>query len=80
VVALLSRDFILLVLVASVLIIPVVYIAIGHWLENFAYHMEIRWWLLLMPVLLVWLMALFTISIQTVKASLANPARTLRYE
>ena len=80
VVALLSRDFIRLVTVASVIIIPVIYFMMKSWLENYAYRMEIRWWLLALPVMLVWLLALFTVSFQTIKMALANPVDSLRYE
>ncbi len=80
VVTLLSKDFIRLIAVASAIILPVIYFVIKHWLENYAYRMEIRWWLLLLPVLLVWLLALVTISLQTIKTALANPVKSLRYE
>ena len=80
VVALLSKDFIRLVLVASVIILPVIYFVVKSWLENYAYRMDIRWWLLVFPVALVWLMAMATISIQTFKTALANPVKSLRYE
>ena len=80
VVALLSKDFIRLVVVASVVILPIIYFMIKSWLENYAYRMEIRWWLLVLPVALVWFMAMVTISIQTIKTALANPVKSLRYE
>lgn len=80
IVALLSRDFIRLVVVASILILPIIYWVTNDWLENYAYRMEVRWWLLALPVALVWLLALVTVSFQTVKTALANPVDSLRYE
>ena len=80
IVALLSRDFIRLVMIASILILPIIYWVANDWLENYAYRMEVRWWLLALPVVLVWLLALVTVSFQTVKTALANPVDSLRYE
>lgn len=80
VIALLSGNFIRLILIASILILPVIYYAIKIWLENFAYRMTVSWWLFVLPVLSVWLMALITISIQTVKTAMVNPVKSLRYE
>ena len=80
IVTLLSQDFIRLVMVASIIILPIIYWATNDWLENYAYRMEVRWWLLVLPVALVWLLALITVSFQTLKAALANPVDSLRNE
>ena len=80
IVTLLSRDFIRLVLVASIIILPIIYWVTNGWLENYAYRMEVKWWLLALPVALVWLLALITVSFQTVKTALANPVDSLRTE
>ncbi len=80
IVALLSKDFIQLVIMASVVSLPIVYLVMQSWLSDYAFRIEIAWWLLLSPVILVMLIALFTISFQTVRAALADPAKSLRYE
>ena len=80
IVRLLSKDFIQLVLVASFLALPVAYWALEQWLADYAFHITIRWWLLALPVVLVLLITLFTVSFQTVKAALANPVDSLRNE
>ncbi len=80
IVRLLSKNFIQLVLVASILALPVAYWALQQWLANYAFHITIRWWLLVLPVVLVLLITLFTVSFQTVKAALANPVDSLRNE
>jgi len=80
IVTLLSRDFIKLVLIASVLALPLAYVAIHHWLENYAFRIEITGWLLAVPVALVLLLALVTVSVQTMRTALTNPAKSLRYE
>lgn len=80
IVMLLSQDFMKLVLMASVLALPLAYWVIQRWLENYAFHINISWWLLLLPVVLVLLIALLTVSFQTIKAALANPVDSLRNE
>ena len=80
IVALLSKDFIKLIFVASVLALPIAYWVMQQWLENYAFRIDIGWWLLLVPVIMVLLIALLTVSFQTVKAALENPVKSLRYE
>ena len=80
VVALLSQDFIRLIVVASLVALPIVYWGAELWLENFAYRTVVRWWWLIVPVGLVGLLAVLTISFQTVRAALANPVDSLRNE
>ncbi|MEK6477009.1 ABC transporter permease [Catalinimonas sp. 4WD22] len=80
IVALLSKDFVRLVIIASVVSLPIVYFVMQSWLSDYAFRIDIAWWLLLTPVILVLLIALFTISFQTVRAALADPAKSLRYE
>lgn len=80
VVVLLSRDFIRLVLIASLFALPLAYLALRQWLASYAFRIDISWWLLLLPVGIVLLIALFTVSFQTVRAALANPSDSLRSE
>lgn len=78
--ALLSQDFLKVIAFASIIILPILYYVLKNWLQNYAYQMEIHWWLLALPVVLVWLMAFITISFQTIKTAFANPVKSLRYE
>ena len=80
VIHLVSRDFIRLILIAGLFALPVVYLMMQQWLENFAFRISISGWLLILPVALVLLVAGLTVSIQTVRAALANPVDSLRYE
>ncbi len=80
IVALLSRDFLKLVLVSAALAIPVAYWAVGRWLSNYAFRTEIHWWLLAIPPMVVLAIALLTVSFQTTRAALANPVDSLRDE
>ncbi len=80
IVTLLSRDFVRLIVMALVLALPSGYFIFEQWLQNFAYRMEIPWWLFPIVGLLALLIALLTISFQSVKAALANPVSSLRSE
>ena len=80
IVALLSQDFIKLVLLSSILALPFAYWGTQRWLENYAFQVAIRWWIFLVPLGVVLLIALLTISFQTVKAATTNPVDTLRSE
>jgi putative ABC transport system permease protein len=80
VVALLSKDFVKLVLLANLLAWPVAWYAMHRWLQNFAYRIEISWWVFALAGGLVFFIALLTVSTQAIKAALANPVESLRYE
>lgn len=77
---LLTKDFVKLVLIASVIALPFAYIATQLWLANYAYRIEISWWILAAPIATVLIIALLTISLQTIKTALTNPVESLRYE
>ncbi|MFT3934367.1 MAG: ABC transporter permease [Chitinophagaceae bacterium] len=78
--ALLSKDFIKLVGIAIVIASPVAWWAMNKWMQNFAYHISISWWMFVAAGALALLIALFTISFQSVKAAMANPVKSLRTE
>jgi putative ABC transport system permease protein len=76
----LSRDFIVLILVAFVIAIPVTWWIMYNWLQDFAYRINIQLWVFAVAGLLAILIALLTISFQALKAAVANPVRSLRSE
>lgn len=78
--ALLSKDFLKLVLIAIVLAIPVSVYSLTQWLQKFEYRISISWWMLLMASLATVLIAIATVSYQALRASLANPVKSLRSE
>ncbi|KIC93641.1 ABC transporter permease [Flavihumibacter solisilvae] len=80
IVSMLSRDFLRLVLVSAVFAIPLSWFIMHRWLENFAYRVNISWWVFLLAAILAVVIALLTISFQTVKAALTNPVDSLRSE
>jgi putative ABC transport system permease protein len=80
IVALLSRDFLMLVFIALFIASPVSWYFMHQWLENFAYRVGIGWWVFAAAGLAALVIALLTISFQAVKAALANPVKNLRSE
>jgi putative ABC transport system permease protein len=80
IVGLLSRDFTMLVGIAALIAFPVSWWAMYKWLETFAYRTEISWWIFLVAGAVALAIALLTVSIQTIRAALANPVKSLRSE
>jgi putative ABC transport system permease protein len=77
---LLSKEFVLLVAVAFILISPVVYWQMNSWLEKYDYRINISWWVFAIAGILAVIIALLTVSVQAIKAALANPVKSLRTE
>ena len=78
--ALLSKDFLKLVLLAVIIATPIAWYATNVWLQGFAYRAAISWWIFLLAGVLAFLIALLTVSFQAIKAALANPVKSLRTE
>ncbi|MGD8777466.1 MAG: ABC transporter permease [Ignavibacteria bacterium] len=77
---LLSKEFIKWLVIANVIAYPVAYYFMNKWLENFAYRIDISWWVFVLSGGLALLIALTTVGFQAIKASIANPVEALRYE
>ena len=77
---LLTKSFSKWVLFANVIAIPLAYYFLNEWLQDFAYKIEITWWMFALAGGIAFLIALITISIQAIKAATANPINSLRYE
>ncbi|MBS1916753.1 MAG: ABC transporter permease [Bacteroidetes bacterium] len=80
IVALVAKDFLILVLVATVIASPIAWYAMNQWLQSFAYRISIGWYIFLAAGILSIIIALITISIQAIKAALMNPVKSLRSE
>lgn len=80
IVTMLSKDIIALVAIALLIAIPVAWIGLHQWLQQFAYRTSISWWLFLTTGGLTILVALVTLSLQTIRAALADPVKSLRSE
>ena len=77
---LLSGDFVKLVMIAIVVATPVAWWAVNNWLLSFEYHIRMQWWMFAVAGVAATFIALMTISVQAVKASLENPIKSLRSE
>ncbi|AUD00622.1 ABC transporter permease [Spirosoma pollinicola] len=80
IVALLSKDFLRLVLIALVIASPIAWYAMNQWLQSFAYKTDFEWWMPALAGLMAVCIALLTISFQSIKAAIANPVKSLRNE
>jgi putative ABC transport system permease protein len=80
VVALLSKDFLKLIVIAIIIASPIAWWAMNKWLQNFAYQTSIGWQVFALTTLIAVVIAFATISIQAIKAALANPVKSLRAE
>ena len=78
--AMLSKDFIKLVIISIIIASPIAYWAMTKWLQDFAYRIPISWWMVAIAGLSAIVIALLTISFQSIKAALMNPVKTLRTE
>jgi len=80
IVRLLSKEFVLLVVIANAVAWPVAFYIMNRWLENFAYRVEIGWVTFALAGALALLIALGTVCFQAAKAAVANPVKALKYE
>ncbi|MBL0739964.1 ABC transporter permease [Chryseolinea lacunae] len=80
IVGLISRDFLLLLLVAFVVAVPLAWYAVSEWLKGFAYHIEISWWIFALAGLFTAVIALATVGAQALRGAVSNPVDGLRSE
>jgi len=80
VVRLLSKEFLVLVIIAALIAFPLGWWAMNKWLQDFAYRIHIQWWVFPVAGIVALLIALITVSFQAIKAALANPVKSLRTE
>ena len=77
---LLSKNFLVLVLVASLIVIPLGWLAMENWLSNFEYRIQLQVWYFIAATVLALIIALLTVAYHSIKAAFMNPTETLRYE
>jgi len=80
IIAMLSKDFLKLVVIAALIAFPVAWWGMHKWLNNFEYKISVGWWVFVIAALAATLVALFTISFQAIRAAVANPVKSLRTE
>jgi putative ABC transport system permease protein len=77
---LLIKEFIQPILIASILAVPIVWYGMNKWLQDFAYRINISWWVFAVAGMLALIIAILTVSFQAIKAAIANPVKSLRTE
>ncbi|HEY0432666.1 MAG TPA: ABC transporter permease, partial [Chitinophagaceae bacterium] len=75
---LLSRDFVLLVVISFAIAVPVSWISMNRWLSDYTYRVHISWWIFLGAGLLTIIIAMVTVSFQAIRAAFNNPSKSLR--
>jgi putative ABC transport system permease protein len=80
IVAMLSKEFVGLVFIATLIGFPIAWWTMNKWLESFAYHIHIQWWIFMIAGVTTMMIALITVGLQAMKAAIANPVRSLRRE
>jgi putative ABC transport system permease protein len=80
IVVLLTRDFIKPILIAFAIATPITYYLLKQWLENYAFRMDVSFWMFFIPCFAILLIAMITVSTQTIRAASANPVKSLRTE
>lgn len=75
-----SREFVILVILANFIVCPLAYFILNQWLQNFAYRVGLAWWTFVMTGIAVLMISLLTVSWQIIRAANANPVDSLRYE
>ena len=80
IVGLLSKNFLLLVVIAALIAVPIAWWAMSDWLKDFPYRVNISWWIFGGAIIAALAIALVTVSFQAIKAAIANPVKSLRTE
>lgn len=78
--ALLSFDFMKLILIAGAIAVPVAWYVMEQWLQGYAYRTDVKWWHFVIAIASVLMITGITIGYQTIKAAIANPIKSLRTE
>jgi putative ABC transport system permease protein len=76
----LSRDFLLLVFIGFLIASPLAWYGMHKWLQDFAYRIDIGWWVFLIAGAIAFMIAIITVGFQAIKAAVANPVKSLRTE
>ena len=80
IVSLLSKDFLKYVVIANLIAWPIAYFVLGKWLQDFAYRVELSWWMFVVVGGATLFIAFATVALQAIRAARTNPVEALRYE
>ncbi len=77
---LLSREYAILMMIASLIASPLAYYTADYWLDNFAYHIRLQWWMFIVPVIVLFITTILIVCAQSLRTALSNPVKSLKYE
>jgi len=77
---LISREYIVLMAVASFVGIPLSYVFVSQWLDNFAYPINLKWWMFTVPISSLFLITIIMVSLQSLRAAMTDPVKSIKYE
>ena len=77
---LLSKDFVMLVIISFLIAVPLSYYFMHNWLQNYSYRTQLSWWIFIAAGVGAIVITLITVSFQAIKAAIANPVKSLRTE
>ena len=80
IIGLLSKNFLLMVVIASLIAFPIAWWAMNNWLEEFPYRISISWWVFVLAIVIALLIAFITVSFQSIRVAIRNPVKSLRTE
>ncbi|MEJ2618468.1 MAG: hypothetical protein P8Z35_26165, partial [Ignavibacteriaceae bacterium] len=80
IIKLVTKEFIMIVLLSNIIAWPVAYYFMKNWLSNYAFHINVNWWVFIVAGGFALLIAIATVGVQAIKAAIANPVKNLRYE
>ncbi len=80
IVFMITKEFVMIILTANIIAWPIAYYFMNKWLQDFAYRIDINWWIFVLSGGIALLIAFLTISVQAIKAATANPVESLKYE
>ena len=80
IIKLVTKEFIMIVLLSNIIAWPVAYYFMKNWLSNYAFHINMNWWVFIVAGGVALLIAIATVGVQAIKAAIANPVKNLRYE
>ena len=80
IVSLVSKEFVIMVLLAMLIAFPLAWLAMNKWLEDFAYRINIAWWIFVLAAIIALAVAIITVSFQAIKAAMTNPVKSLKTE
>ena len=76
----LSKDFVTLVIISCIIATPIAWYFLNGWLKGYQYHTTVSWWIFVVSCIGALMITLMTVSIQAIKAAIANPVKSLRSE